>query len=523
MSRSQRSFENASPLAPPFAALRGLNLVNAHILSVAALIIILPIAVFAAHLALGPKLLLLLGVGLLACLFLAGWAPGATLSARVDWRLFGGCALLAFALSLVSGVAHVFFSPYDWFVRDAVLSDLVLNRYPVFYHYQDADFLLRAPLGMYFLPALAGWSFGLRAAHFALLIQNAFLLTTILYLSAQIAAGSKVRFLLLLLLFSPVDVVPQLAEAFLEFFKTGEFVLNPHLMFWNKLVFYWGQIPSFFWAPNHALAAWLFATLLFLNIRREIDIIFLGSIYVALLFWSPLAMIGAAPFMAWRALSSLSRDLVSARMALAIVAGLCLLPMAYFLSLDAGRVTREWMFLRPDFWGWYLLLLIFGLPQAWIMLASWSSVAQWQRAALALAIAMLIVMPFYRIGVTPFDNDMTMRCALTPFFILAFCFSEAAPAILDKGKALGLATLLALALSSFTGLFEIRRGISDPAYAINDCNLLTATEKITPGFPLANYLAHVEHVPNWFVEDTGARLQVEMRMCWPGYPLMTGK
>lgn len=505
------------------AALAALEVSNARLLAALLFAIVLPLAIFASRIEPAPAIALFGASGLLAFLFSTGYAPGALLSARVDWRLYGGCLLGALALCLASGEAHFFFSPYDWFIRDAVLADVTLNKYPVFYHYQGGDFLMRAPLGMYMLPALIGWSQGLHAAHYALLAQNAFLLGTILYFSAQLAGGSALRFLALLMLFSPVDILPRIVQNYIESFESGAFVIQPHLMFWNKLVFYWGQIPSLFWAPNHALAAWVFAVLLFLEIRREIDIAYLGLAFLALLFWSPLAMIGAVPFLLWRIARSLSWELVSKRNALAFAAALLLVPLAFFLSLDAGRVTREWLFLREDFWLWYGLLLVFGLPQAWILIARWSEVAEWQRGAVGLAIALLVVMPFYRIGVTIYDNDMTMRCALTPWFILAFGFSGMAQARLDRGLALGAVATAVILLSAFTGFFEIRRGLMDATYAINDCNLLTVTDKVTPGFPISNYLAHVEKVPDWFARDTGARLEIEKRVCWPGFALMTGR
>lgn len=519
MSQEQMSYQNASSLYSALSSLNGLRIVNAHIVSVAVLIAILPIAIFGAQLSPIPQTALLLGALLLAYLVAFGWTPGAQLSSPVDWRTLGGCAALGLTLCLIGGEYHLFFSPYDWFTRDAVLADLVLNKYPVFYHYHDADYLLRTPLGMYLTPALVGWSFGLPAAHLALLIQNSFLLSTILYLIAGIAGVSKPRFLLLLVLFSPVDVIPQVVKNVSEYLDSGTFALDPHFMFWNRLVQYWGQTPSIFWAPNHALAAWLFVVLLLLNLRREIDIALLGLASIVLLFWSPLAMIGAAPFLALRALQSVSRELLSRRTGVAIAAALCLLPLGVYLTMDAGAVTRGWMFGRQGFWTLYLLLLVFALPQAWILLSAWSNVAEWQKTTLGLAIFLLIVMPFYRIGVSEADNDMTMRCSLAPLFILAFSFSETAPAILRGRKALASATVAVVALSSLTGLMEIRRGLTDPAYKINDCNLVTATEKITPGFPASNYLAHMNAVPSWFVQDNGSRLKVEQRLCWPGYPL----
>ena len=145
-------------------------------------------------------------------------------------------------------------------------------------------------------------------------------------------------------------------------------------MFWNSFFNYWGRIPSIFWAPNHTLAAWLFAILLLLNLRREIDITLLALASIILLFWSPLAMIGAAPFLALRGYQSLSKELLSTRNAVAIAAVLCLLPFVFYLTMDAGAVTRGWLLGKDRFWICYLLLLVFGLPQAWIILSAWSNV-----------------------------------------------------------------------------------------------------------------------------------------------------
>lgn len=501
-----------------------LEVTNARLLSALLLAFVLPLAIFASRLEFVPALTLLAACAELAFLFSAGFPAGPLLRARVDWRVLGGCLLGGLFLCLASGEGHFFFSPYDWLIRDAVLADVTLNKFPLFYHYQGADFLLRAPLGMYMLPALVGWSYGLHAAHYALLAQNALLLGAILYFSARLAGGSAARFVILMMLFSPVDILPRLVQNYIESLQQGgAFELQPHLMFWNKLVFYWGQIPSFFWAPNHALAAWLFAVLLFLEIRGEIDLAFLGLAFLILLFWSPLAMIGAAPFLLWRVARGFSWELISKRNGVAVIVALLLSPLATYLTLDAGRVTREWLFLREDFWLWYGLLLVFGLPQAWILFSRWNEIPEWARGAVGLAIALLVLMPFYRIGVTIYDNDMTMRCALTPWFVLGFGFCGMVQARLDRGLALGAFTAAVVMLSAFTGFFEIRRGLSDATYAINDCNLLTVTDKVTPGFSISNYLAQVGKVPHGFVKDDGARLEIEKRVCWPGYPLMTGR
>jgi hypothetical protein len=518
MRQGQIPYRDTPSLNSALVSLGSLKLSNARLASAALLIALLPIAVFGVRLSTVPAAALLLGSLLSAYLIVSAKATGAVLSSPIDWRMLAGCGALSLALCLLGGEGHFFFSPYDWFTRDAVLADLVGNKYPVFYNYHGADYLLRAPLGMYMTPALLGWGFGLRTAHYALLAQNAFLLTIVLYLAASLAAGPKPRFLLLLLLFSPVDVIPQLFVSLSEYLQSGSFVIDPHFMFWNPLLKYWGQIPSLFWAPNHTLAAWLFAVLLLLNVRGEIDAALLALSSLILLFWSPLAMIGAAPYLALCGIKSISREPFSARNAAAAAAAILLLPLVFYLTMDAGAVTREWMAGRPGFWICYLLLLVFALPQAWILLSAWASVPRWQKGVLGFTILLLVVMPFFRLGVTVNDNDVTMRCTLAPLFLLAFGFSESAPAILGGRKPLAFATVAVIALSSLTGFMEIRRGLSDPPYEINDCNFVTATEKITPGFPASNYLAHTSKLPSWFVQDAGVRLKVERRHCWPGYP-----
>ena len=499
----------------------GRRLRNGHILSVALILFVAPIAVFAAHLATPARWATIFGFALAVALIVGGRSRGEILSAPVSWRRLGACLLVSLALCAVGGQAHMFFAASDWFTRDAVVADLVLNKFPVFYHYQGEERLLRAPLGMYMTPALIGWAFGLEAAHFALLGQNALLLAAILYLANQMATRPGAQFLILLVLFSPGDVIPRVAIDAADALSTGSFVLDPLTMFWNPLMKYWGHTPSLFWAPNHALPAWLFVLLLFLNLKGEIDIALLALASVVLLFWSPLAMVGALPFLAIRGAGSL-RNCLTARNLVAAAAVLALAPIILYLTLDSGAVSREWLFLREGFWKSYLLLLIFAIPHAFVLLARFSDVAPWLRPTLIAATVLLMVMPFYRIGVTPLDNDMAMRCTLAPLFALGFVFADTAQQIIDRGRALGALTFAIVILSAYTGLMEIRRGLFDQAYRISDCNLATSMVKVYPDFPATNYFARAAVAPEWLIGAGGARLSVEKRACWPDYPPAQG-
>lgn len=512
--------DRARPFSLPLQSSGLLRAANVHLVRMMLLGALAPVVVFSIFLQPVAAAALLSGVALVAYLILYGWTPGALLAAPIDPRLLAGCLAAGLALCLLGGEYHIFFSTWDWFTRDAVLADLVNNKYPVFYHYQGADFVLRAPLAMYMVPAAVGWGFGLEAAHFALLLQNAALFGSLLYLVASLASGARLRFLTLFLLFGPVDVIPHVVLCYLY---QDKFVIQPHFMIWNWLVEYWAQLPQLFWAPNHALAAWTIATLLLLHIRREIDVALLALGAVFLTFWSPLVMIGAAPLLLMRGFASLSPDLLCRRTALAALSGVFLLPLFVYLSLDAATLSRGWLFEKSDFFVWYPLGLAFGFPQAWLLAASREAIPHWLKPTFGVVVAVLALFPLYRIGVTPEDNDMAMRGMEVPMFILGFIFAEAAPALVESARPRAFFASAIIILSSFTGLMEIRRAVSDPAYEINDCNLLTATDKIMPGFPIFNYLARVEKAPAWLLSAEGRRLEIEKRQCWPGFAPMAGE
>ena len=508
-------WDAARPVSVPRASSALLRATNAGLVKATLLAALAPLAIFAFFLQPVAAMALGSGVVLVSFLVLRGWTAGGTLAAPLDLKLYAGCLATSFALCLLGGEYHVFFATWDWFTRDAVLSDVVLNKLPVLYHYQGGDFFLRAALGMYMFPAAVGWGFGLEAAHLALLLQNGFLFGSIFYLAAALASGAKRRLLALVIFFGPVDVIPHIAGSYLF---QPEFVIQPHFMYWNRLLWHWAQLPQLFWAPNHAFPGWMIATLLLLHIRREIDGALLALSSIVLLFWSPLVMIGAAPLLLLRGVASLSPDLLRRRTVLAVLASVFLLPLLIYLSLDAAALSRGWLFEKKGFFIWYPLALIFGLPHVWLLLWSRDALPPWLKPTFGVVAATLIFFPLYRFGVTDIDKDMTMRAMLAPMFLLGFMFAEAAPILVESAGLRAKLTTAIVLLSAVTGLMELRRAVTDPPYRINDCNLLTATSKVVPGFPASNYLARVEKAPAWLTSTAGPRLQIEQRQCWPNYP-----
>ncbi len=520
--------ESLSTLSP--AALLRVRLRNGDVLRAAAAVFWAANAIFGAWIGVGAGLglaanaLVCLG-GALGLFVVFTETGGPLLRAPADPRALGLCLLAAFVLCVVGGGGHLLFSPFDFLIRDAVLSDVVRQGLPGFYRHEGVDYLLRAPLGMYMIPAVIGRLFGLQAAHITTLVQNALLYGAILYCLSILVKRERLRFFVLFAFFGSVDVIPRFLLDYAEWRATGHLELSPNLMFWTPNP-YFGHVASLFWTPNHALSGWFFGVLILLHIDDEIDVATLGFAFCALLFWSPLSMMGATPFLLLSGFLAVRKGVVWRRLVPAGAASLCLFPIVLYLQADSGAIQRGWAFRDANFPSYYVLALLFSIPQIWLVIAARRLLDQKYRPTAALAIAMLAFLPFYKLGVTP-NNDMTMRVSIAPLFLLGFFFCRTAHDLLAEGAVLRFATAAVIGLSALTGMFEIRRGLTDPAYAPSDCNILTVHQKIMRAgdgwiFP-SNYLARLSEVPSWMAAERKPPATLEDRACWPDYSLLPAR
>jgi hypothetical protein len=194
---------------------------NRALLNAATLVFVAGNAIWAAGLAPPAALAVLFGCCGVVYLLVSSRAhqPHALLDAPADKRLLINCGALALALCLLGGETHLFWAFDDWLIRDSVLADVVRRIFPVFYRFDGESYYLRAPLGMYMIPGVIGHALGLMAAHVALLTQNAFLLTVILYFSAMLGAGLATA--VLLVIFSGLDILPWVGQMVGDYFRTG--------------------------------------------------------------------------------------------------------------------------------------------------------------------------------------------------------------------------------------------------------------------------------------------------------------
>lgn len=495
---------------------------NFHLFAAVAMLFLAPNAIFATALQPAPAALVLVGCAILGVLILRTPPAGAFLAAAVDWRAYAGCVAFGFALCLLGGGGHFFYTPSDWLIRDAVLKDLVTHGFNLVYRYQDQNYLLRAPLGLYMIPALIGRFSTLYAAHIAMLAQNTFFVSTAAYFVVSLAQVRKTPMLLLFFAFSGMDIVGVAVAEIVAFFRDGQLMSFAHIEWWLNYftdfrLQYSSHLTQLFWVPNHMAPGWWFATLALLYVRREVDIAVLAGSFALMLLWSPLAMIGALPFLALFAIELGPKAWLTKRTMSAALGGLCIVPIALYLTMDAGAVPKDWLFKREHFLPLYALFLLLEIPQVAIIASRWSLVEPSERRLLVLAIGFLFAIPLYSLG--PF-NDFAMRSSIVPLFLVGYAFSRIATLTpRDNGPFATLIGVIVI-LSFATPMLELRDSLN-PSYAISDCNMLTSWHKTYRAEMPTNYWARVEKTPAWLiVPGSAAPLTLEQRQCWPDHPLL---
>ena len=425
--------------------------------------------------------------------------------------LLAGCLATALALCLLGGQGHVFFANEDWLLRDAVLRDLVVAPWPVGYVHGGEPNLLRAPLGLYLAPALAGKALGLGAAHAALDIHNTLLFGSILYALVDAFQPGRRRLWIAatFVLFSGWDIV--------GFLKTGEpLAFGTHIEWWVPGLQFSSHVTQLFWVPNHAAAGWCFAAAYLAWRRGMAGLPTLVAVFGFGVFWSPLAAIGAAPFVALAAISDMRAGrLRVSDVACAALPALALLPVALYLATDLGRVPRGEKHLGWAFWPNYLTFLTLEIGPVLLFLRHFGTgeIPVLRRADLWVILVVLLAVPLYQIG----GNDFVMRASIPALALLAIAFAErawpAGEALRPERTRIALAVL---AIGAITPLSEIVRAVRMPTYRISDCNMPTAARFPPNDGPLFHYVARASAADTRVLKAPTTYLSADGRAtCWP--------
>lgn len=459
---------------------------------------------------------------LAAVLWIAAVAP---LALRAEWRrprelrLAIAAAAIAIALTLISGVGHLFYQTDDWTTRDAILLDLVRYPWPVGYETVDGVGYLRAPLGMYLAPAAIGKIFG--GAEAALFVQNGSILALCLYALAGSLPNARTRWfgLLFFIAFAGLDIVAW-ARRWLE--GAPDNLALPHLDPWAGNIQFSSHVTQLFWTPHHALAGWAIAAAYQMWRTGRAPALLIAPLCAAAAFWSPLAALGGAPFVAF-ALYWDWRDgkLRFADFAGAGAAGTAILPIAYFLTRDTAGIAKGFL----DFSNMTNLRSYLGVVL--IKAAPWLAVA-WHgcdrqdrraRAEFALIAMSLVLIPTYSMGVA---NDFAMRVSIPALALLCLRAAPTLANLLAEPPARRVMLASFVMLGAATPAVEIARNITMPANERSACNVVEAIrDEGGPGSltPLGYYVASSGSLasgPALLASSVSPPVRTGHSACWPG-------
>lgn len=481
-------------------------------LAVVAVLIAAPnLAFLLTHLANPALAVLSAGLGASALLLVLRNIGRSAHDLPLDGRLLAICCGVALVFCLLGGQGHLFFANDDWLIRDAVLADLVAQPWPVGYEYRGDATFLRAPLGLYLVPALVGKAFGLQAAHLAVAIQNAALFGSVFYVlaSAFVPRARAAWVVAVFLLFSGWDVIGA--------FKAGQPLhFGAHLEWWAGNLQFSSHVTQLFWVPNHAAAGWAFVAAYLAWHRRLLSLPSLVTVFGFCVFWSPLAAVGALPFLL-RAVLLRPREINLAAFGQVALGIAALAPIALFLGADSGRVAHGFQAMGVAFLLMYIAFLTLEIGPVLLFLRHFppgsSSVVS--RGELILVIAILLFVPLYQVGA----SDFVMRASIPALALLAISFAECAwPVGAERSPRQYAAAALVLAVGAMTPLYELGRAVLVPAFASSDCNLLTAARFPPNNGPLFHYLARVDagHTLSGVLAMPSGLLRAEDRpTCWP--------
>jgi hypothetical protein len=426
---------------------------------------------------------------------------------RVPWRAIGICGAIALVLFLLGGQGRIFYANADWQVRDAILADMARYPWPFAYLVEGKSAILRAPIGLYLLPSLAGGGMH----EWAMLVSNTLRLTLLFAMCWPLFSSNKHRWIAItiFLLFSGLDI---LGTAL--FSQMGANVSWDHLERWNFNNQYSAHITQAFWVPQHALAGWACAATYLLWQKGLCRIGLFAATIPLVAIWSPLAIMGSVPFALAAGFSVLrngnwdKRDVLLAGAALAVA-----LPSLAYLQLDAAELGSKLRVIGLPFLIFIYILEVFPLVLP-ALLARDTDASD--KPTLWIIFACLLSMPLYQIGAS---SDFQMRASIMPLALLAILFAKWFMNLLDNPDRPRTPIIYAIAvmlIGAATPLFEIHRAITHDTSPKPGCSLVGVWGR-QQGLmiaPYATYFARAEMLPK-FLDGMAIRAgKNDPQKCW---------
>ena len=411
------------------------------------------------------------------------------------------CFAVATLITLVGGGGRIFPITSDWLIRDAVLHDLVIRSWPFTYKFDGTLWSLRAPLGMYLGPALIGKLVCLYAAYVTLWLQNAIAIAFVLWL---LCGGTKtsqsVTVLIVFCIFGGFDVVGYALfgiQPLKTVFQNGAY--GGGIQWWNPLFQYSSTLTLAFWVPNHAIAGWFIAALVLMWDRHRIGLGLLAYGAALSVFWSPLPLMGALPFLLKAGVEAIwNRRLGWPDVATAALIVVGILPLLVYLACDSSAVANWLQAPTPAFDTFYCLFI--GLevfPFVAVNALYSGNRGGFSVSTYRLAVVTLLLIPFYHLGAA---NDFVMRASIPALAILAVVTGQTMWSVLQTKRKLPVILVAAtLTIGAVTGFSQIWGILHSPFRGISTCDLIQAWDQQPASqVPKSGYLVPRDLLPSIF-------------------------
>lgn len=445
------------------------------------------------------------GIGLLV--LSARPVPMATDQRYVSLPVLGCCFVIAVTLLILGGEGRFLYANADWQVRDAVLYDMTKNPWPFSYLVNNQELILRAPLGMYLLPASLAKGFEGNVDLF-LLGSNAVVLTLLLAGASALFETRQHRLIALVtfLAFSGLDSIGSYISA-----VQGKYPSADHLEFWAGKLQYSSTITLIYWVPPHAFAGWACALTIILYLKQQVRLGLVMATIFLVAIWSPLAIMGAAPFAGWIGVKALlKREIRLADLLIGVLALIVSLPALAFLT-SGSQSLHQGLHLPDNVW-----LFLFMEVGVWaILLAALGGAFNLGKDIFALTLLLLCAIPFGQLGT---GIDFQMRASITPLAVLSFLVAMSLCESLGRSSLLRIALIFGLlAASSITALTETQRSFRYQASPPPLCNLPQVWTKQSGRIAeLETYTTSPAELPQWLQPAQWARKVDEAApsQCW---------
>ena len=327
--------------------------------------------------------------------------------------------LLLVVTGLVYGGIWSPFNYWDWQKHFAIFNLLIDHAWPPHIELVGQEHFLRYGVGWYLVPALTARVFG-----FVALTPTMFLWTLLGVCLALLLGLREMRkwwHLLLATLvfffFSGLDLV---GAWFVKNLTSTP--IDPHWLQWWAG---WGQIaPNLFgitWVPQHAIPAWLGACLVLAE--RRLAVQYGAVLLAAVALWTPLAVIGLAPFYLWALCKEgLRTALTLPNLALA---PLLLVPLLLYFSSDAGQIPLAFATAKASVFSITMFALLeFGVATVLILVCNRGT----HKSLLLTSFLSLVFLSSLRFGEL---NDLLMRGSIAAICVLSLLISRV---LLNPGR-----------------------------------------------------------------------------------------